>query len=111
MAKKDKKDKNSNENTPETNSNEASSNENFIEPEKISEPKKENKPVQQVIADVTPKLAFTKALAANGGKFILVSKGVQIATHLTNPKIIVFDTYFEVNGIRYSFNGIEIKHI
>lgn len=66
---------------------------------------------EKVLPDVSAKDAFLAALYANGGKYALSVNGVQLCTYQNNPVIVAYDTYFEMNGNRHSFNGIEIKHI
>lgn len=112
MAKKNKNKEHENNNEESINKIENIENEETSEEssDESSEEKSEQK-VEQEIPIATLKSSFKKALDRNEGRFALYFKGSLICNSLTNPKIDLFDTYFEVNGIRHSYTGIEIKHI
>jgi len=77
----------------------------------VEAPVEAPKDVETTLPDVSAKDAFLAALYSNGGKYALSVNGVQLCTYQNKPVIVAYDTYFELNGIPHSFNGIEIKHI
>lgn len=111
MAKKNKNKDHENNNEETVNNIENTENSENEQPIIIPSEEKSEQKVEHQIPIASFKSSFKKALDRNEGRFALYFKGSLICNSLTNPKIDLFDTYFEVNGTRHSYTGIEIKHI
>lgn len=80
-----------------------------IKPIKIT---KKVEKVEKVIDTPKQTLSLKQSFLKNTEKtnFTIYQNGTLIYTYNENTKINVFDKYFEINGKKYTYLGIEIKY-